>query len=112
MHSTLPAGGDSRSRALLLHLPLTLLLLRAQLGQLLLIAKVPFQFALALARVRPTTKRVVGRQLALSADGSFRRFDAERMSQTTMNIAAITGPRTMPFMPKISSPPSVEISTT
>ena len=42
----------------------------------------------------------------------FRLFAAVKMSQTTMNIAAITGPSTMPFMPKTSSPPSVEISTT
>jgi hypothetical protein len=54
----------------------------------------------------------VGRQLALSTDVGFRRFDVARMSQTTMNIAAITGPSTMPFIPRTSSPPSVEISTT
>src|SRR2546429_5336066 len=53
----------------------------------------------------------VGRQLTLSTDVGFRRFDVARVSQTTMNIAAITGPSTMPFMPKTSSPPSVEIST-
>jgi hypothetical protein len=40
------------------------------------------------------------------------RREAERMSQTTMNIAAINGPRTIPFIPKISRPPSVDSSTT
>ena len=44
--AALPAVGDSRSRALLLDLPLPLL--RAQLGQLLLIAQVPLQLALLL----------------------------------------------------------------
>ena len=43
---------------------------------------------------------------------SNQRIDAERISQTTMNIAAINGPSTIPFMPKISMPPSVDSSTT
>jgi hypothetical protein len=55
---------------------------------------------------------VASRHPALSTDVGFRLFAAAKMSQTTMNIAAITGPSTMPFMPKTSSPPSVEISTT
>ena len=38
--------------------------------------------------------------------------DSEKISQAAMNIAAITGPRTKPFSPKVASPPSVEISTT
>jgi hypothetical protein len=36
----------------------------------------------------------------------------EKMCQTAMNIAAITGPRTNPLIPKIEMPPSVEKSTT
>jgi hypothetical protein len=51
---------------------------------------------------------VASRHPALSTDVGFRLFAAAKMSQTTMNIAAITGPSTMPFMPKTSSPPSVE----
>ena len=39
-------------------------------------------------------------------------LDAETMPQTAMKIAAITGPRTKPLMPKMAMPPSVEISTT
>lgn len=39
-------------------------------------------------------------------------LNAEKISQTAMNIAAITGPRTRPSRPKIAIPPSVEISTT
>jgi hypothetical protein len=35
-----------------------------------------------------------------------------KMSQTAMNIAAITGPKTNPLIPKIEIPPSVENSTT
>lgn len=38
--------------------------------------------------------------------------EAAKMSQTAMNIAAITGPITKPLMPKIARPPSVVISTT
>jgi hypothetical protein len=38
--------------------------------------------------------------------------DAEKMSQTAMNIAAITGPMIKPLRPKIAMPPNVEVSTT
>jgi hypothetical protein len=31
-------------------------------------------------------------------------LDAERISQTSRNIAAISGPKTIPFIPKISMP--------
>jgi hypothetical protein len=55
---------------------------------------------------------VASRHSDLSTDVGFRRFDVARMSQITMNMAAITGPSTMPFIPRTSSPPSVEISTT
>jgi hypothetical protein len=34
------------------------------------------------------------------------------MSQTAMNIAAITGPKTNPLIPKVEMPPSVDNSTT
>ncbi len=37
---------------------------------------------------------------------------AENIPQTDMNIAAITGPMTKPFTPKMAIPPSVEIRTT
>jgi len=39
-------------------------------------------------------------------------LDAATVSHTAMNIAAITGPITKPFRPKIAMPPKVEIKTT
>jgi hypothetical protein len=38
-------------------------------------------------------------------------LDAESISQTTRNIAAISGPKIKPFTPKISMPPSVDSNT-
>jgi hypothetical protein len=40
------------------------------------------------------------------------RRDTTKISQLTMNIAAINGPMTKPLRPNTSMPPSVEISTT
>lgn len=37
--------------------------------------------------------------------------DSEKMPQTVMKVAAITGPTTNPFSPKSWSPPRVEMST-
>ena len=44
------------------------------------------------------------------AGGRSRR--AEKMSQTAMNIAAITGPTMNPLSPNTAIPPKVETSTT
>ena len=54
--------------------------------------------------------RLVASRASYSVSSGCR--DAENISQLTMNIAAISGPRTKPLRPKTAIPPIVETSTT